>query len=151
MQRGRAALGWMYCLQLPGVAREILARFLLHDPIKMLSIPTSLSPFGYVEWFQTVFHGAWNSLKALSGWPAWVSGKPNNRNSGPPDPTSTRTARLYCLNPGTFHESPLTTDGTHAKSLSGKVGKESALSLNESSWISAFEPCCLFPSGCPLN
>lgn len=35
---------WIHCPQLPGVAREILARFPLNDPTNVLNIPTSLSP-----------------------------------------------------------------------------------------------------------
>lgn len=111
---GRTALVWTYCLQSPGVTRETLAGFPVTDPAEMLNIPTSLSPRGSAEQFQVAFLGARNSLKACSGLPVWVSGKPSNWTLGTPDLASARTV-LYCLNLGR--------DGTYTVHSVGKEEK----------------------------
>lgn len=121
---------WIYCVQLPGVAGEILARFPLSDPTEMLNIPTSLSPLDLWSGFRLC------SMRSGIPWRHVRLGQfgcQGNQTTGlwASRPTSTRTAHLCCLNPGTFQKSHLKRDQTHTESLSGKVGKDSALDINE--------------------
>lgn len=101
------------CLRFPGVTRQSLAGFPLADPIKMLHIPTSLSPLDPLSGFRLHSQGPgipWRRFRVgqVGCWSKQLD-------SGSPDPAWTRAALIYCLNLGTFHKSLLKRDETQTE------------------------------------